>query len=119
MQRLEVPRLDLMAIMRALPAFNDTTHMVELNLDIKEQYLPKYEYMNDNDGYPEGIIGHHLSWTAIGLIIIILCISIYSTNHVYLHRFSRLCDFAFKTQNAPCVSRFRRVLFSDRFLFEF
>ena len=31
----------------------------------------------------------------------------------------RVCDFAFKTQNAPCVSRFRRVLFSDRFQFAF
>ena len=31
----------------------------------------------------------------------------------------RVCDFAFafKTQNAPCVSRFKRVLFSDRFQF--
>ena len=27
--------------------------------------------------------------------------------------------FAFKTQNAPCVSRFKRVLFSDRFQFAF
>ena len=33
----------------------------------------------------------------------------------------RVCDFAFafKTQNAPCVSRFKRVLFSDRFQFAF
>ena len=33
----------------------------------------------------------------------------------------RVCDFAFafKTQNAPCVSRFKRVLFSDRFQFVF
>ena len=32
-----------------------------------------------------------------------------------------VCDFAFafKTQNAPCVSRFKRVLFSDRFQFAF
>ena len=31
----------------------------------------------------------------------------------------RVCyfAFAFKTQNAPCVSRFKRVLFSDRFQF--
>ena len=31
----------------------------------------------------------------------------------------RVCDFAFafKTQNAPCVSRFKRVFFSDRFQF--
>ena len=31
----------------------------------------------------------------------------------------RVCDFAFafKTQNAPCVSRFKRVLFSDIFQF--
>ena len=36
----------------------------------------------------------------------------YSTNHVY-HDFA----FAFKTQNAPCVSRFERVLLSDRFQF--
>ena len=33
----------------------------------------------------------------------------------------RVCDFAFafKTQNASCVSRFKRVLFSDRFQFAF
>ena len=33
----------------------------------------------------------------------------------------RVCyfAFAFKTQNAPCVSRFKRVLFSDRFQFAF
>ena len=33
----------------------------------------------------------------------------------------RVCDFAFafKTQNAPCVSRFKRILFSDRFQFAF
>ena len=33
----------------------------------------------------------------------------------------RVCDFAFafKTQNAPCVSRFKRVLLSDRFQFAF
>ena len=33
----------------------------------------------------------------------------------------RVCDFAFafKTQNAPCVSRFKRFLFSDRFQFAF
>ena len=33
----------------------------------------------------------------------------------------RVCDFAFafKTQNAPCVSRFERVLFLDRFQFAF
>ena len=33
----------------------------------------------------------------------------------------RVCDFAFafKMQNAPCVSRFKRVLFSDRFQFAF
>ena len=33
----------------------------------------------------------------------------------------RVCDFAFafKTQNAPCVSRFKRILFSDEFQFAF
>ena len=33
----------------------------------------------------------------------------------------RVCDFAFafNTQNAPCVSRFKRILFSDRFQFAF
>ena len=33
----------------------------------------------------------------------------------------RVCDFAFgfKTQNAPCVSRFKCILFSDRFQFAF
>ena len=47
-------------------------------------------------------------------------IPMYSTNHVYLHRFSRLeFAFAFKTQNAPWLSRFKRVLFTDRFQFAF
>ena len=46
----------------------------------------------------------------------------YSTNHVYIIIIFidfRVCDFAFafKTQNAPCVSRFKRILFSDRFQF--
>ena len=33
----------------------------------------------------------------------------------------RVCDFAFafKTQNSSCVSRFKRILFSDRFQFAF
>ena len=33
----------------------------------------------------------------------------------------RVCDFAFafKTQNPPCVSRFKRILFSDRCQFAF
>ena len=34
-----------------------------------------------------------------------------------------VCDFAFafktQPQNAPCVSRFKRILFSDRFQFAF
>ena len=72
-KQLEVPRLDLMAIMWALPVANDTMPTVNLDFNIKEQYKPNYMSMNDNDGYPEAIIGHHLSWTAIGMITI-LCI---------------------------------------------
>ena len=40
----------------------------------------------------------------------------YST---YIQYKSRDFAFAFKKQNAPCVSRFKRVLFSDRFQFAF
>ena len=72
---LEVPRLDLVALMRALPEMNDTNLAVDLNFNnIKDSYVPKYEPMyNDNDGYPEVLIAHHLSWTAIGFIIL-LCV---------------------------------------------
>ena len=73
MNQLEVPRLDLLAIMRARPVMNDTDSSVNLNFDNdKYGYVSKYESM-DNDGYPEILVAHHLSWTAIGLIII-LCV---------------------------------------------
>ena len=72
-KQLEVPRLDLLAIMRARPVMNDTDSSVNLNFDNdKYGYVPKYESM-DNDGYPEILVAHHLPWTAIGLIII-LCV---------------------------------------------
>ena len=39
----------------------------------------------------------------------------------FIFIYFRVCDFAFafKTQNAPCVSRFKRVLLSDRYQFAF
>ena len=47
--------------------------------------------------------------------------SIHTVQITFIFIDFRVCDFAFafKTQNAPCVSRFKRVLFSDRFQFAF
>ena len=46
---------------------------------------------------------------------------VYTVQITFIFIDFRVCDFAFafKTQNAPCVSRFKRVLFSDRFQFAF
>ena len=46
---------------------------------------------------------------------------IYTVQITFIFIDFRVCDFvfAFKTQNAPCVSRFKRILFSDRFKFAF
>ena len=76
-QILEVPRLDLVALMRALPVVNNTDLSVDLNFnDFRNTYVPHYVPMDNDDGYPEVLIAHHLSWTAIGLISVlcILCI---------------------------------------------
>ena len=47
--------------------------------------------------------------------------SMYTVQITFIFIDFRVCDFAFafKTQNAPCVSRFKRILFSDRFQFAF
>ena len=47
------------------------------------------------------------------------CILVSTVQITFIFIDFRVCDFAFafKTQNAPCVSRFKRVLLSDRFQF--
>ena len=47
--------------------------------------------------------------------------ALYTVQITFIFIDFRVCDFAFafKTQNAPCVSRFKRILFSDRFQFAF
>ena len=74
-KQLEVPSLDLEAIMRARPIINATAAPIKLDFgNIGDTYVPKFMNMHDdNDGYPEILVAHHLSWTAIGLIIM-LCI---------------------------------------------
>ena len=54
---------------------------------------------------------------ALSNIHLDLCLNTVQITFIFID--FRVCDFAFafKTQNAPCVSRFRRVLFSDRFQF--
>ena len=57
----------------------------------------------------------HDDWVAVAKVIIFG----YTVQITFIFIDFRVCDFAFafKTQNAPCVSRFKRVLFSDRFQF--
>ena len=56
-----------------------------------------------------------------GFIFIFIFILMNTVQITFIFIDFRVCDFAFafKTQNAPCVSRFKRVLFSDRFQFAF
>ena len=93
LNHLEVPRLDLLALMQALPVLNETSASVNLNFDNdKYGYVPKYESM-DNDGYPEVLVAHHLSWTAIGLIIILCVLS--GIGGIWLYRRRQKIRFFF------------------------
>ena len=91
---LDVPRLDILALMRARPVINDTP-TIDLNFDNKYKYVPNYVKMHDdNDGYPEDLVGHHLSWAAVGLIILLLCGFVYVA--VWLYRRRLKIGFFFK-----------------------
>ena len=82
---LDVPMLDILAIMRARPVINDTDLSVNLDFDnIKNGHKP--HYMNMNDGYPEVVIAHHLSWTAIGFIVILCILCIITAVWLYRRR---------------------------------
>ena len=84
---IEIPPLDLKEIVRQ---HINNSRQYQVHLDLKtqyEQYKPNYVKMSDDtDGYPEVLIAHHLSWTAIGLLIIVLCISVYVAIWVYRRR---------------------------------
>ena len=56
-----------------------------------------------------------------GVFYVLWYIQCFTVQITFIFIDFRVCDFAFafKTQNAPCVSRFKRVLFSDRFQFAF
>ena len=64
-----------MAALLHQEAVENNSYQVHLDLkNSNDHYLPKYINMNnDNDGYPELIVAHHLSWMSITLIIL-LCI---------------------------------------------
>ena len=64
-----------LAIMRALPQQGNRSATLHLDLSNKDNYEPKYLDMSDNDGYPENLVAHHLSWTSIILVmsLLILC----------------------------------------------
>ena len=65
-------------------------------------------------------IPQYLSFKIVPSTPVIL-MSIITVQITFIFIDFRVCDFAFalKTQNAPCVSRFKRILFSDRFQFAF
>ena len=83
----ELPKLDLKSIMGNLPKdIENNTFIVNLDIKDNNMYVPQWQEMNyDNDGYPEALIIHNLSWTAIGLIVILLCITVYVI-FVWLYR---------------------------------
>ena len=59
-------------------------------------------------------------WQDVGRAVSMMLV-IHTVQITFIFIDFRVCDFAFafKTQNAPCVSRFKRILFSDRFQFAF
>ena len=74
LQGVEIPPLDLPDMVRQNI---NNSYQVHLDLENHDHYVPNYVKMyDDNDGYPEILVAHHLSWAAIGLITIlcILCI---------------------------------------------
>ena len=73
-QGISIPPLDIAALLHQ-EAVGNNSYQVHLDLkNSNDHYLPKYMNMNnDNDGYPELILAHHLSWMSITLIIL-LCI---------------------------------------------
>ena len=75
--------------------------------------LPAPEHMLYST--PTKVLGKHSCLVAYGSIGTLTC----TVQITFIFIDFRVCDFAFKTQNAPCVSRFKRVLFSDRFQFAF
>ena len=64
----------------------------------------------------------YTTWTCLLLqkYFLLLMALPYTVQITFIFIDFRVCDFAFalKTQNAPCVSRFKRVLFSEKFRFK-
>ena len=88
MHEIKVPKLDLLAILGAMPTDNsNNSNQIHFDFKDTDMYVPRWQDMNpDTDGYPEGLIAHHLSWTTIGLIIVLLCICIYLAVWLYRRR---------------------------------
>ena len=104
------------------PTFNDQIHIVVQYIDIFQRML----HFNKKQSY-----GICFDWE-LGSVVItdpgdqFLCPPVVAQTRptvqiTFIFIDFRVCDFAFafKTQNAPCVSRFKRILFSDRFQFAF
>ena len=84
LDEIAIPPLDLAALIVQSTTLNNS-FQVHLDIQNDQYYVPKYESM-DNDGYPEVLVAHHLSWTAIGFIILLLCITLYVAIWVYRRR---------------------------------
>ena len=89
MRTINIPPLDIAAMIPVDVTLNDS-RQYQVHLDLKtrhEHYQPNYVGMNnDNDVYPEVLIAHHLSWTAIGLIIILCVLGGIGGIWLYWHR---------------------------------
>ena len=83
---IDIPHLNLTAMM---PEIDNNSYQIHLDLTDNSNYEPKY--MDMNDKYPEVLVAHHLSWVAIGLIIILICVSIYVGVLLYRRRLILLC----------------------------
>ena len=111
---IKVPQLDLVALIEKQPVVNDTMMALNLDFNIKEQNVPRYMDMHDNDGYPEVVIAHHLSWTAIGFIVILCILCIITAVWLYRRRQKIRFFFADAVLNKAKADKIEKAMKYDK-----
>ena len=83
---IKIPPFDLAAVVDRQSRNNAMKeYQVHLDLPMNSMSEPHWQSM-DNDGYPEVVIAHHLSWTAIGFIVILCILCIITAVWLYRRR---------------------------------
>ena len=111
---IQVPQMDLSAMIKAMPSRSNQTDTNPVHLDLPnmDMHMPRYRDMQDTNGYPEILVADHLSWTANGLIalLIILCI----IAGIWVYRRGLQIKFFFKDALKGAKLAKLRVQLSDK-----